>query len=179
MRVCARVVAHGTAAAVHSERPPLSPFRCGAQDQAPLTRVDPDLVASLAAAGAGRWPFRRRSPCTPALRLGLAGDVPMALETLHVPAALSCTLDAARLGRTGLHGLLTGAGAPLAGSTQRVEATGLEAEEARLLEMPLHSPAFLLERPAHDATGRPIEFDRGDPYGLVVQLLLPEPGARR
>jgi GntR family transcriptional regulator len=117
-----------------------------------------------------------------ALRLRLADGVPMALETMHVPASLLPDLDAAALERTGVYGLLTAAGFPPAGGTQSVEPTVLEAEEARLLEVPLHSPAFLFERLAHDATGQPVEFVRslfrGDRYTLVAELVLPDAGGR-
>ena len=117
-----------------------------------------------------------------ALRLRLADGVPMALETMHVPASLLPDLDAGTLERTGVYGLLTAAGFPPAGGTQSVEPTVLEAEEARLLGVPLHSPAFLFERLAHDATGRPVEFVRslfrGDRYTLVAELVLPDAGGR-
>jgi GntR family transcriptional regulator len=117
-----------------------------------------------------------------ALRLRLADGVPMALETMHVPAALLPDLDAGALERTGVYGLLTAAGFPPASGTQSVEPTVLEAEEARLLQVPLHSPAFLFERLTHDGSGRPLEFVRslfrGDRYTLVAELVLPDGGAR-
>jgi GntR family transcriptional regulator len=123
------------------------------------------------------------TPVHTVLRLRLADDVPMALETMHVPAALLPDLDADELERSDLYGLLTAAGVTPAGGTQSVEPTVLEAEEARLLGVPLHSPAFLFERLAHDATGRPVEFVRslfrGDRYTLVAELVLPDPEARR
>jgi GntR family transcriptional regulator len=116
------------------------------------------------------------------LRLRLADGVPMALETMHVPASLLPGLGATDLERTGVYGLLTAAGYAPTGGTQSVEPTVLEAEEARLLGVPLHSPAFLFERLAHDATGRPVEFVRslfrGDRYTLVAELVLPETGGR-
>jgi len=97
-----------------------------------------------------------------------------------VPASLLPGLDAADLERTGVYGLLTAAGFPPAGGTQSIEPTVLEAEEAELLGVPLHSPAFLFERLAHDATGRPVEFVRslfrGDRYSLVAELVLPDAG---
>jgi GntR family transcriptional regulator len=116
------------------------------------------------------------------LRLRLADGVPMALETMHVPASLLPGLGATDLERTGVYGLLTAAGYPPTGGTQSIEPTVLEAEEARLLEVPLHSPAFLLERLAHDAAGRTVEFVRslfrGDRYTLVAELVLPDAGGR-
>ncbi|MCW2635172.1 MAG: GntR family transcriptional regulator [Blastococcus sp.] len=114
-----------------------------------------------------------------ALRLRLADGTAMALETLHVPASLVPGLDAVALEQTGLYGLLAAAGVAPTGGTQSVEPTVLEAEEARLLDVPLHSPAFLFERSAHDARGRTVEFVRslfrGDRYALVAELVLPDP----
>jgi GntR family transcriptional regulator len=117
-----------------------------------------------------------------AQRLRLADGIPMALETMHVPAALLPDLDAGALECTGVYGLLAAAGFAPAGGTQSVEPTVLEAEEARLLGVPLHSPAFLFERLAHDAAGQPVEFVRclfrGDRYTLVAELVLPDAGGR-
>ena len=99
-----------------------------------------------------------------------------------MPASLLPDLDPGELERTGLYRLFAAAGVTLATGTQSVEPTVLEAEEARLLDVPLHSPAFLFERLARDATGRPVEFVRslfrGDRYTLVAELVLPDPEAR-
>jgi GntR family transcriptional regulator len=47
-------------------------------------------------------------------------------------------------------------------------------EESAVLEVPLHSPAFLFERTSRDATGRTLEFVhsiyRGDRYQIVSEL---------
>jgi GntR family transcriptional regulator len=151
-----------------------------------LTPSSRTLTLSTAPAGpriGRRLAVPPETPVHTVLRLRLADDVPMALETMHVPAALLPDLDADELERSGLYGLLTAAGVTPAGGTQSVEPTVLEAEEARLLGVPLHSPAFLFERLAHDATGRPVEFVRslfrGDRYTLVAELVLPDPEARR
>lgn len=151
-----------------------------------LTPGSRTLALSTAPAGpriGRRLTVPPETPVHTVLRLRLADDVPMAVETMHVPAALLPDLDARELERTGLYGLLTAAGVTLTGGTQSVEPTVLEAEEARLLDVPLHSPAFLFERLAHDATGRPVEFVRslfrGDRYTLVAELVLPDPEARR
>lgn len=150
-----------------------------------LTPSSRTLTLSTAPAGpriGRRLAVPPEAPVHTVLRLRLADDIPMALETMHVPAALLPGLDARELERTGLYGLLTAAGATPAGGTQSVEPTVLEVEEARLLDVPLHSPAFLFERLAHDASGRPVEFVRslfrGDRYTLVAELVLPDPEAR-
>ncbi len=175
----------GTVVASHrtSAVPPLRMVSF-TQDMRSRGLVPGSRTLSLQTAPAGPRIARRLavSPETPvhtALRLRLADDVPMALETLYVPAALVPSLDADGLERVGLYGLLAEHGATPTGGTQSVEPTVLEAEEARLLDVPLHSPAFLFERSAHDRGGRPLEFVRslfrGDRYTLVAELVLPEP----
>jgi GntR family transcriptional regulator len=155
-----------------------------AQDMRSRGLTPSSRTLSLRTAPAGPRIARRLavSPETPvhtALRLRLADDVPMALETLHVPAPLLPRLDPRELEEIGLYALLTQAGVTPVGGTQSVEPTVLEAEEARLLEVPLHAPAFLFERSAHDAADRPVEFVRslfrGDRYTLVAELVLPDP----
>ena len=80
-------------------------------------------------------------------RLRLADGEPMALETLHVPAAL-------------VPGL----------TRERLE----DASFYELLGVPLHSPAFLFERTSRTAAGETVEFVRslyrGDRYRLVAEL---------
>jgi GntR family transcriptional regulator len=154
------------------------------QDMRSRGLVPSSRTLSLQTAPAGPRVARRLavSPETlvhTALRLRLADGTPMALETLHVPASLVPALDADGLETVGLYGLLAAQGVAPAGGTQSVEPTVLESEEARLLDVPLHSPAFLFERWAHDRAGRPVEFVRslfrGDRYTLVAELVLPEP----
>jgi GntR family transcriptional regulator len=113
-----------------------------------------------------------------ALRLRLADDVPMALERMHVPVALVPVLDAADLEQVGLHEVLAGrCGIVLAGGTQTLEPTVLDVDEAGLLHVPVHAPALLVERTAHDQQGRRVEFVRslfrGDRYKVTAELVLP------
>lgn len=182
----ARRPGNGTVVAGHRDVavPPLRMVSF-AQDMRSRGLAPSSRTLSLQTAPAGPRIARRLavSPETPvhtALRLRLADDVPMALETLHVPASLLPRLDPRELEETGLYALLAGAGVAPAGGTQSVEPTVLESEEARLLEVPLHAPAFLFERSAHDTAGRPVEFVRslfrGDRYSLVAELVLPPPG---
>jgi len=119
-----------------------------------------------------------------ALRLRLADGVPIALETLHVPADLVPGLTAADLDDPGLYAVLRSrCGSTVARGSQTIEPTVLEADEARLLEVPHHSPAFLFERSTHDRAGRTLEFVRslyrGDRYRLVAELTAPRATAPR
>ena len=117
-----------------------------------------------------------------ALRLRLADGVPIALETLHVPVDLLPGFTAADLEDPGLYAVLrTRGGTTVARGSQTIEPTVLEADEARLLEVPHHAPAFLFERSTCDATGRTVEFVRslyrGDRYRLVAELVAPRAAA--
>jgi GntR family transcriptional regulator len=110
-----------------------------------------------------------------ARRLRLADGEPMALETLHAPCALVPGLTAEDLERGSFYELLaTRYGIVLGVGLQTTEPTVLSDEEARVLDAPVHSPAFLFERVTRDGEGQPIEYVRslyrGDRYQLVTEL---------
>lgn len=119
----------------------------------------------------------RCSPSAPVLRvvrLRLADDAPMAIETLHAPLELVAGLTAADLEETSFYELLAAAGVRIDHGVQEIEPTVTDEQESELLGVPLHSPAFLFERTSVDATGAPVEFVRsvyrGDRYKLTVHL---------
>jgi GntR family transcriptional regulator len=71
-------------------------------------------------------------------------------------------------------------------AVQTIEATVTTAEESELLEVPLHSPAFLFEVTAHGRSAGVVEFVRavfrGDRYKIMAEIgdLVPvRPGRRR
>lgn len=134
-----------------------------------------------AGARVGRWleiSPRERVVC--ARRLRLADGEPMAMETLHAPAAKVPGLTAADLEDHSFYDLLRDTfGVHIAEGMQSVEPTVLSGDEAELLEAPVHSPAFLFERVSRDTDGCPIEYVRslyrGDRYRLVSELRAPDP----
>jgi GntR family transcriptional regulator len=108
-------------------------------------------------------------------RLRLADGEPMALEVLHVPAALVPGLTQADLENRSFYELMEERyGIHIASATQTIEPTVTSAEESEALGVPLHSPAFLFERTTLTVSGRPMEFVRsfyrGDRYQLVTEL---------
>jgi GntR family transcriptional regulator len=108
-------------------------------------------------------------------RLRLADGEPMALETLHVPAALVPGLTHEVLENSSFYDLLErDYGVVIANGTQTIEPTVTSEEESELLGVPLHSPAFLFERTSHSEDGATVEFVRslyrGDRYRLVAEL---------
>src|SRR5918994_2003242 len=108
-------------------------------------------------------------------RLRLADGVPMALETLHVPAALVPGLTREALEDASFYELLEKEyGVVIASGMQSIEPTVTNEEESELLGVPLHSPAFLFERTSRTAEGETVEFVRslyrGDRYRLVAEL---------
>jgi GntR family transcriptional regulator len=108
-------------------------------------------------------------------RLRLADGDTMAIETLHVPAALVPGLTTAQLEHASFYELLEERyGIVIASGLQTIEPTVTNDEESRLLEVPLHSPAFLFERTSRTADGITVEFVRsiyrGDRYQLVAEL---------
>lgn len=108
-------------------------------------------------------------------RLRLADGIPAALETLHVPEELCPGLTGSDLEAGSFYELLAERyGLEVTHGTQTIEPTVINAEECELLEVPLHSPAFLFELTTRVADGRPVEFvrsvHRGDRYKLQVDL---------
>src|SRR5881398_2630275 len=108
-------------------------------------------------------------------RLRLADGEPMALETLHVPAALVPGLTRELLENASFYELLEKKyGVVVESGMQSIEPTVTNEEESELLGVPLHSPAFLFERTSRTAEGDTVEFVRslyrGDRYRLVAEL---------
>ena len=108
-------------------------------------------------------------------RLRLADGEPMALETLHVPAAVVPGLTREVLENSSFYDLLEREyGVVIANGTQTIEPTVTNEEESELLTVPLHSPAFLFERTSRSDEGETVEFVRslyrGDRYRLVAEL---------
>ncbi|WP_298805081.1 GntR family transcriptional regulator [uncultured Pseudokineococcus sp.] len=108
-------------------------------------------------------------------RLRLADDEPMALEDLHVPADLVPGLVGEDLVDTSFYAVLAHRyGVEVASGEQLLEVTAASAEESTLLQVPLHAPAFLIERTTRDADGRRLELVRsvyrGDRYRIVAPL---------
>lgn len=115
------------------------------------------------------------------VRLRLADGSPMALETLHIPRSVAPGLDAAALEGRSFYTLLAEEySIALAGGVQTIEATVTDEAESEVLEVPMHSPAFLFERLSRAADGRVVEFVRsvyrGDRYQFRVDL---QPGRQR
>jgi GntR family transcriptional regulator len=108
-------------------------------------------------------------------RLRLADGEPMALETLHVPVSVVPGLTPSQLEHASWYELLEGRyGVTIASGFQSIEPTVTNEEESQLLDVPLHSPAFLFERTSRSTTGVTVEYVRslyrGDRYRLVAEL---------
>jgi GntR family transcriptional regulator len=108
-------------------------------------------------------------------RLRLADDAPMALETLHVPQTVAPDLTGDLLANQSFYDLLAARyGVVLASGRQTIEATVTDEVESEILEVPLHSPAFLFERVSRATDGRVVEFVRsvyrGDRYQFTLDL---------
>jgi GntR family transcriptional regulator len=110
-------------------------------------------------------------------RLRLADGETMAIETLHLPAALVPGLRPHDLDGSFYELLRDRYGLSIASGTQAIEPTVTNAEESEALGVPLHSPAFLFERTSRDDDGRTVEFVqsvyRGDRYRIVTELSRP------
>jgi GntR family transcriptional regulator len=108
-------------------------------------------------------------------RLRLADEETMAIEFLHVPTKIAPTLTRRDLEGHSFYDLLAQRhGITVAAGTQTIEPTVTDEEEAEMLGVPVHSPAFLFERTSTSDTGEVVEFVRsiyrGDRYRLVTEL---------
>ncbi|MEV5340115.1 GntR family transcriptional regulator [Streptomyces sp. NPDC052676] len=110
-------------------------------------------------------------------RLRLVDGSPMAIEHLHIPAALVPGLTARELEHGDLYQhLRTHHGVHVSEATQSIEPTVVTRAEAEVLDVPELFPALLFERLTSDSTGRPVEYVhslyRGDRYRIVSRLKL-------
>ena len=108
-------------------------------------------------------------------RLRLADDDSMAIEWLHAPRRLLGDLRREELSDHSYYELLrVRRGITIASGVQTIEPTVTSPEEAELLGVPVHSPAFLFERTTTSDGGEVVEFVRsvyrGDRYRLVTEL---------
>ena len=104
-------------------------------------------------------------------RLRFADEKPLALEHTVVPQSI---LPNARAIRLSLYDALDTIGCRPTRALQRLRAVSLDADQARLLELPSGSPALSIERRAFLDDGRVVEFTsslyRGDAYDFVAEL---------
>ena len=142
--------------------------------------VPASRTLDLRTAPAGAWLGRilHVSPSEPVViikRLRLADDETMAIETLHVRAALVPDLSAGDLEDHSFYALLTDRyGLDIVGGSQTIESTVTNEEESDVLGVPLHSPALLFERTTRSRAGEVVEYVRsiyrGDRYRVVTEL---------
>jgi GntR family transcriptional regulator len=129
-------------------------------------------------AGAKLGQRLRISPAEPVWairRLRLADDETMAIEFLHVPKCVVPKLKREDLEGHSFYELLRERfGIVVASGVQTIEPTVTSEDEAEMLGVPLHAPAFLFERVTESERGEVVEFVRsvyrGDRYKLVAEL---------
>lgn len=109
-------------------------------------------------------------------RLRLASGRPAIIETVYLPSDLCPGIIAMDLNDRSLWGIMTGQyGVELGRAEIHLSLMTLSAEQARLLEVPAGSPAFLLTRLTFNRQDVPIEFDheiyRGDISEFHIQAV--------
>ena len=104
-------------------------------------------------------------------RLRFSGDEPLAVERAAIPHAI---LGDPRVVENSLYEALEAIDCRPVRALQRLRAVNLNTEQARLLDVPVHSAALALERRGFLADGRVVEFTRswyrGDAYDFVAEL---------
>ncbi len=120
------------------------------------------------------------SPATPVVhirRIRTADDIPMCVEDAYIPHELAKGLEEGIQGSSLYEDLRDRFSLRVERADQTIQATVLDAEDSRSLLVPPFSPAFLVQRTASDARGRPIEYAeslyRGDRYSYSVSLSRP------
>ena len=108
-------------------------------------------------------------------RLRLAGGTPMAIEHAVVPARF---LPDPNMVDRSLYAVLKARGYLPKRALQRLHAVLVNPEQAKLLHVPLDSPALYIERRSFLENGEAIEFTssyyRGDAYDFVAELSIGE-----
>ena len=107
-------------------------------------------------------------------RLRLAGDEPLALDTVWLPAEIAAPLLEADLTHTALYDELAArTGVRLEGGRERIRAVVPTKAEQRLLAIPPATGAFAIDRLSH-AGGRPVEWRhtliRGDRFSFLAEF---------
>jgi len=107
-------------------------------------------------------------------RLRLAGDEPLALDSVWLPAAIAAPLLEADFTHTALyHELATRAGVRLAGGHEHVRAVVPSGAEQRLLGLPRSVGALAIDRLGY-VGDRPVEWRhtliRGDRFSLIADF---------
>ncbi len=104
-------------------------------------------------------------------RMRFADGTSMGLDYSTVPADCLPSLDSVE---ESLYAALEANGNRPVRALQRLRAVAFNAEQARLLEIPVGSPGLLIERRGFLADGRPVEYTqsyyRGDSYDLMSEL---------
>jgi GntR family transcriptional regulator len=111
------------------------------------------------------------------MRRRIVDDEPMAIEEIRLPAAIVPGITAEDFIAGSLyHRLRERFRVDPTDAIQTTEPTVTDAGEARLLGVPLYSPALLFERTTRDGSGRIVEFTRsvyrGDRYRITNHLKL-------
>ncbi|WP_093802824.1 GntR family transcriptional regulator [Streptomyces sp. Wb2n-11] len=110
-------------------------------------------------------------------RLRLVDGAPMAIEHLHIPAELVPSLSPRELEAGDLYDHLREQHQVYVDqAVQSIEPTVVNEAEAAVLDVPVLSPALLVERLTTDTAGHPVEYVhsvyRGDRYRIVSRLAL-------
>jgi Transcriptional regulators len=107
-------------------------------------------------------------------RIRFADDLPVALETTYVPAALFPGFSIKEANRSLYDYVEKNCGKKIDHADQTVEATLVTSEEAKILDVPKRSPVLLIERVSSLTGGIPFELTkslyRADRYKFVVHL---------
>lgn len=108
-------------------------------------------------------------------RVRVVEDAPMAIERIRIPASLVPGIAAADFESGSLYQLLRLRYEVVAAeAVQTTEPTVTDQREAKLLTVPVYSPALLFERTTRDAAGRVVEYTRsvyrGDRYRITSHL---------
>ena len=108
------------------------------------------------------------------VRLRLADDEPMAIETAYVPICNLPNLTEDKVATGSLYEVMREIGIEIAHATQTLEAALAKGTEATKLNIKNKAPVLLIERTTYASGGQAIEFVksvyRGDRYKFAIDL---------
>ena len=141
------------------------------QRQTSVVRV---LDTRADAVVAGRLGLAADTPLFCLERLRLAGDEPLALDTVWLPADIAAPLLTADFTHTALYDELAArAGVRLTGGQEHIRAVVPTPAQRRLLQIPAATGALAIDRLGY-ADGRPVEWRqtiiRGDRFSLLAEF---------
>lgn len=115
-------------------------------------------------------------PAVHAVRVRMAGKVPLMITETWVPQDLGATITAAALKRNPMYEVLNAQGVKFGRVVQEISAESADPQRAALLKCELSTALIRMSRIMHDAAGRPVMYVIGHLTPQHSRILMEIPG---